>query len=96
VGITGGLQTARQDHTATLLPNGNVLVTVGNSTLGSTEIYDPVANTWSAGSSLSVGRATHAATLLHDGTVLVEGGEGFLYAAGILGPLASSERYWFD
>jgi N-acetylneuraminic acid mutarotase len=94
----GNLQTAREWATATLLPNGTVLVVGGyfDSTgstpgvLASSEIYDPVANAWSAGSGLSVVRAQHAATLLPNGTMLVEGGFD-----GSLNPVNSSELYWF-
>jgi phage baseplate assembly protein gpV len=42
---TGGMNTARHSHTATLLPNGQVLVAGGQSTSGtavaSTELYTP-------------------------------------------------------
>src|SRR5258708_5654625 len=43
------LNTARKDHTATLLPNGNVLVAGGegdpNGTPANTEFYDPATGT---------------------------------------------------
>ena len=46
------LTTARGFHTATLLPNGKVLVAGGQSTGGllltSAELYDPASGTWSA------------------------------------------------
>ena len=46
-------------HTATLLANGKVLVAGGDGSSGylaSAELYDPVANTWTAAGSLSAGR----------------------------------------
>ena len=47
---TGSLTTARRSHTATLLPNGKVLVAGGadNSVgyLASAELYDPASGTW--------------------------------------------------
>lgn len=67
-------------HTATLLPDGRVLVVGGfdvSSYLGSAEVYDPVANTWSATGALTNPRGFHTATLLADGKVLVTGGIGY-------------------
>jgi N-acetylneuraminic acid mutarotase len=67
-------------HTATLLPNGRVLVTGGmkddGGPLSSAELYDPVTETWSVTASMSVSRSDHAAVLLPDGRVLVAGGVG--------------------
>ena len=49
---TGSLATARAIHTATLLPNGKVLVAGGVSdqlvSLSSAELYDPATGTWSS------------------------------------------------
>jgi hypothetical protein len=42
--------------------------------LSTSELYDPVAGTWSAGGTLNTRRSLHAATLLADGRVLVAGG----------------------
>jgi N-acetylneuraminic acid mutarotase len=77
---TGSLATARQLHTATLLPNGKVLVAGGfnnrvQNGLASAELYDPASGTWTATSSLGAPRFFHTATLLPNGTVLVAGGE---------------------
>src|SRR6476619_7517259 len=41
---TGSMATARNGHTATLLPNGQVLVAGGHS--NSAELYDPVTGLW--------------------------------------------------
>jgi hypothetical protein len=82
----------RSSHTATLLADGRVLV-AGGSTVSSVaakgyvndasaEIYDPVANTWTATPPMTAARAHHTATLLPDGTVLVYGGENLLYLVG--------------
>jgi hypothetical protein len=75
---TGSLNVARQEHTATLLPNGHVLVAGRNDSDGafynsngdlvdskSTEIYDPVAATWSLGPIMAIGRRAHAASLIN-------------------------------
>src|SRR6266480_6569817 len=76
---TGSLNTARYVHTATLLPNGKVLVAGGDngSALSSAELYDPVSGTWTATGSLGTARKNHTATLLASGKVLVAGGEGY-------------------
>jgi hypothetical protein len=76
------MTTARSNHTATLLPNGKVLVTAGFFTthdgiftwLSSAELYDPASGTWSSTSNLSAARNYHSATLLPSGKVLVAGG----------------------
>ena len=48
---TGSLNIPRYGHTATLLPNGKVLVTGGRGynyeALNSAELYDPATGTWS-------------------------------------------------
>ena len=70
----------RNDHTATLLPNGRVLVvaghTSGSTNLASVELYDPASGTWTATGSLNTPRSDHTATLLLNGKVLVAGGFG--------------------
>jgi Galactose oxidase, central domain/Kelch motif len=77
--FTGSLNTRRNSHTATLLPNGKVLVAGGTSgasegTLNSAELYDPATGTWSRTGSLNVPRFQSTATLLPNGKVLVAGG----------------------
>jgi N-acetylneuraminic acid mutarotase len=75
---TGPMLVSRQEHTATLLPSGKVLVTGGTieswTTLSSAELYDPATHQWSGTSSLSSVRARHIAVLLPTGKVLVAGG----------------------
>ena len=90
---TGNLATARSFHTATLLPNGQVLVAGGGGDLfpfyrASAELYDPAAGTWTATGSLATGREVHTATLLPNGQVLVAGGFGVQRIV-----LASAELY---
>jgi N-acetylneuraminic acid mutarotase len=82
--VTGSLNTPRYLHTATLLPNGKVLVAGGitNTTppdfgiTTSAELYDPVTGTWSVTGSLNIARFWYTATLLQNGKVLVAGGGG--------------------
>ena len=73
------LHTARLTHTATLLPNGKVLVVGGESNgvpIASAELYNPVpaAGTWTVTGTLGTARYHHTATLLSNGKVLVVGG----------------------
>lgn len=75
----GSLVHARQAHTATVLPDGTVLILGGiglnGTTVGAAEILDPITGeiTVVNDSGLSP-RSHHAATLLTDGYVLISGG----------------------
>ncbi len=87
------LATARYAHTATLLPNGKVLVAGGyngSTWAASAELYDPATGNWSATGSLATARQFHTATLLPNGKVLVAGG---INSGGASNPLASAELY---
>jgi hypothetical protein len=89
---TGSLATARSGPTATLLPNGKVLVAGGavssGTYLASAELYDPASGIWSATGSLVIGRGFHTATLLPNGGVLIAAGVGYS------GVLATAELYY--
>src|SRR5438067_851777 len=88
---TGSLATARYGHTATLLPNGQVLVAGGfNDNIGplaSAELYDPATGLWTATGSMATARFSPTATLLPNGQVLVAGGGNYS------GVVASAELY---
>ena len=74
--LTGSLNDARCFHTATLLPNGKVLITGGSgtlNTLASAELYDPATGVFTRTGSMSVQRFGPVATLLPDGNVLITG-----------------------
>jgi N-acetylneuraminic acid mutarotase len=79
IAATGNLNVARSAHTATLLPDGRVLVAGGRgpglAALDSAEIYDPATGIWTVTGSLAKPRVWHTATLLPRGKVLVVGGE---------------------
>src|ERR1019366_6881371 len=66
---TGAIGQDRVDHTANLLLNGKVFVAGGRDASGDlnyniTEIYDPVAATFSSGPNMTAERSAHTATLL--------------------------------
>jgi N-acetylneuraminic acid mutarotase len=81
-------------HTATLLPNGKVLVaggSEGNFANTSAELYDFATGHWTATSSMTTNRSYHTAALLGNGTVLVTGGQAS--SAWYSGPLDAAELY---
>src|SRR5260370_24093360 len=56
---TGSLNTTRAGHSATLLPNGQVLVAGGEGTTGflnSAELYDPSKGKWTVKGSMATSR----------------------------------------
>ena len=84
---TGTMATARDVHTATLMPDGRVLVVGGariedaedhqfpSGTIASAELFDPAMGAFTTIGSINTERARHAATLLPDGRLLVTGGD---------------------
>jgi hypothetical protein len=84
---TGSMLQGRYRHTATLLPDGRVLVAGGNVNssqqlrarccLATAELYDPATGTWTATGNLIAPRVDHIASVLPDGTVLVAGGDSY-------------------
>jgi hypothetical protein len=74
---TDSMTFERLFHTATLLPNGQVLVAGGQngSDASSTaELYDPANGSWSNTGNMRMARLYQTATLLPNGQVLVAGG----------------------
>jgi WD40 repeat protein len=72
------MNTARTNHTASLLPDGNVLVAGGynaSGTLATAQVYSPAADLWALPSTMAESRFFHTATVLPDGRVLAAGGE---------------------
>jgi hypothetical protein len=85
---TGSMSRPRESHTATLLPDGRVLVAGGDTaqqvatstngdTSSSAELYDPTTGTFSPTGSMIKGLSVHTATLLSDGRVLIVGGPSY-------------------
>ncbi|TKB75924.1 MAG: hypothetical protein E8D46_00815 [Nitrospira sp.] len=79
--LAGRMRSARTGHTATLLLNGQVLLTGGqidtNNGDGSNgaELYDPATETFTAiAATMTVPRGAHVAVLLPNGKVFLAGG----------------------
>ncbi len=73
---TSSIDTSRIRFTATVLPNGNVMIIGGMNgpELSSCEIYNSNTDTWTAAENLPVPRQQHTATLINDSIILVIGG----------------------
>jgi hypothetical protein len=95
---TGSMSTARSGATATLLPNGRVLVAGGVSggdawtILSSAELYDVGQGGFVQAGSMAQRRTDADAVALADGRVLIAGGHA-LDGTGALATLASAELY---
>lgn len=63
----------RYAHTATLLPNGTVLM-IDNGQHGETQIYNPGTRAWVSAGRLAVRRDKYTATLLPGGQIIIIGG----------------------
>jgi N-acetylneuraminic acid mutarotase len=93
---TGNLNSARANHSATLLQNGKVLVAggrnsnAGSSVVNSAELYDSSTRMWTGTGNLNTSRFAHTAALLPNGKVLVLGGYDGSHPLNILN---SAELY---
>jgi len=89
---TGNLNVARRVGTATLLPNGKVLIAggfvPGALATASAELFDPNTGLFTLTGSMNVAREFHTATLLPSGKVLIAGGDNSANPA-----LSSAELY---
>ena len=75
--LSGTMVDARAGHKATLLSNGQVLISGGrgpNGALATAELYDPTSGLFTSTGAMSAARQEHSSTLLADGRVLIAGG----------------------
>lgn len=78
--VIGNLITPRYGHTATLLDNGTIFISGGlgvNSSLLSSEIFDPKTNTSTTSIPLKKDRSYHTASLLPGNKILITGGASY-------------------
>ena len=71
------MTSSRANETATLLPNGKVLIAGGvdaANVVNSTELYDPSSGSFSPGPNMSNPRKNQTQVLLANGKVLIAGG----------------------
>lgn len=87
----------RADHTATLRPDGRVLIAGGmvenGVFLNSAELFDPAKGTFVATDTMQSRRVGHSATLLPNGKVLIAGGLAGRVSEGGPGNVATTEIY---
>ncbi|HSW38196.1 MAG TPA: kelch repeat-containing protein [Acidobacteriota bacterium] len=83
---TGSMSAPRYNHTATMLPDGRILIAGGSdgvSPLASAEIYNPATGTFSRVGAMGAARSNHTASSLPNGDILIAGGHSDQYLASV-------------
>jgi len=101
---TGSMITARGNHTATLLNNGQVLIAGGGLVgqavyFASAELYDPTLGSFGSTGNMTTARVSPTATLLTNGQILVAGGSngsGVVSTAEQYGPSSGNFTVFSD
>jgi hypothetical protein len=99
--FTGSMSVARNRHSATLLPDGTVLIAGGQpiqfwkdaDAIAGADLYDPATGTFSAIGDMATRRLDHAAVLLTSGQILITGGAAASSQNGSESAISSAELY---
>jgi hypothetical protein len=107
--VVGSMASVRAGHSANLLPDGRVLIAGGTTdvtdalsaalaSLKTTELFDPVKNTFSNGPSLNRPHAAHTAVAVAGGDVILGGGGTFKKILGVPVPdlTNKAQRYQYS
>jgi N-acetylneuraminic acid mutarotase len=94
--LTDSMSVRRKDHTATLLPNGNVLVVGGHyaitypydTYLMSCELFNANTESWTVTDSLSTPLAGQRSVILSNGNILVAGGYYAIHISELFNPVS--------
>ena len=90
---TGSMNETRTNHSATLLPDGRVLILAGgiadfgnepNIVRSTAELYDPATGKFTMTGGLATARYKHGAVLLPNGKVLIVGGSDTRQLGGLI------------
>lgn len=84
----------RDNRTGVLVAGGALGSMTVPTAIASTEVFDSLTRTWSAGPALAVPRASHRAVRLADGRIMISGGMTNAGAPAVGGPAVASCEIW--